>query len=81
MRTEHEYNALLPWPVIEFPEDLEDTDGEAAAWRQWEVREKAMREREILAAFLAAQQEECRTLPLLHAAQEAVFEEEERQLE
>ena len=53
--------------------------GEAAAWRRSE-HEREIRER-ATAAFLAAQQEECRTLPLLHAAQDAAFEEEERQLE
>jgi hypothetical protein len=78
VRTEHEYNALT-WPTEQYVQGLFEALGEAAAWRRSE-HEREIRER-ATAAFLAAQQEECRTLPLLHAAQDAAFEEEERQLE
>ena len=56
--TQHELDALGPQPTIEYPADLDDKAGEAAAWHRWE-REREIRER-AMQANLAAHTARCR---------------------
>ena len=73
--TQHELDALGLPPDIEFPADLDNKDGEAAAWRRWE-REREIRER-ATQANLAACTAHCRRTEELFAARVAYYEPEE----
>ena len=73
-RTQHELDALGPQPTIEYPADLDDKAGEAAAWRRWE-REREIRDR-ATQANLAAHTARCRRQDEMFAARYAYMEQE-----
>ena len=74
-RTQHELDSLGPQPTIEYPADLDDKAGEAAALRLWE-REKEIRDR-ATQAYLAAHTARCQCTEELFAARVAYYEPEE----
>ena len=74
-RTQHELDALGPQPAIDYPEDIEDKAGAAAALRRWE-RERDIRDR-ATKAILAAHTARCRCTEELFAARVAYNEPEE----
>lgn len=73
--TQHELGVLGPQPTIEYPADLDDKAGEAAAWHRWE-REREIRER-AMQANLTAHTARCRRTEELFAARVAYYEEGE----